>query len=73
MGTETLVHDHAHHKVHVLNASASRILELCDGTRDAQAIAVALSEQTGEALSRVRDDVDAALRTFRELELITYT
>lgn len=70
MGTETLVHDTVHRKVHVLNASAARILELCDGKRDVETITGAISAETGAPHDRVRADIERALGIFRDLRLL---
>jgi len=67
---DVLVHDVAHEKVHVLNASAAYVLELCDGTRSATQIARSVGDATGADLSIVIRDVDAILREFAVLELL---
>ena len=72
MGSETLVHDAEHHKVHVLNSTAARILQMCDGTRDVDEIAGSLSSQTGQPRERVLRDVAGALEVFLDLKLIRY-
>jgi hypothetical protein len=67
---DVLVHDTVHEKVHVLNASAGYVLELCDGTRPVTQIARLLSDATGADPSVVTRDVDAILREFALLELL---
>jgi hypothetical protein len=42
-----VVYDSAHDMVHHLNASAALIFDLCDGSRDPDAIAVIVSEAYG--------------------------
>ncbi len=69
MGDETLLHDAANRKVHVLNETALEILKLCDGTRDAHQIAAQLSRKTDADRDRVLRDVTASLETFRKLNL----
>lgn len=71
-GDETLVHDPAAGRVHVLNATAGLVLSLCDGTRTRAAIASALREQLvdappGDAVER---DVAAVLDRFDEMKLL---
>jgi PqqD family protein of HPr-rel-A system len=70
-GDEVLVHDAKQGKVHVLNASAGKILQLCDGTRTVEEIAVAVANTFLTDTERVRPDVDAALAEFKTLGLLT--
>jgi PqqD family protein of HPr-rel-A system len=69
-GDEVLVHDAKQGKVHVLNATAGKILQLCDGSRTVEEIAVALANAFLTDTERVRPDVDAALVEFRGLGLL---
>jgi hypothetical protein len=69
-GNEVIVHDPTHEKVHVLNSTAALVLELCDGRHSTEEIAAALSARTGAPLERVRPDVEAVLRSFRELAFV---
>lgn len=70
VGGEVLVHDVATGKVHVLNEVAGRVLELCDGSRSAQAIAEDIAGATGEDIAIVGPDVDAVLEQFASFELL---
>jgi hypothetical protein len=63
-----IVYDPANDMVHHLNASASLIFELCDGTRNAETIAGLLAEAyslpsspTGEAFAGLKELADLGL------------
>lgn len=67
-----VVYDPAHDMVHHLNLSASMIFDLCDGTRDAEAIALILAEAYGlsapprsEAMTGLKDLADRQLIQWR--------
>jgi hypothetical protein len=70
---DVLVHDALHEKVHVLNASAGRVLELCDGTRSAADIARSLSASSGALLAVVTTDVVAILGEFADAGIVELT
>ena len=70
VGDEVLVHDPALGKVHVLNATAGAVLEMCDGARSAEEIARSLSDATGADPAVVGRDVEAILREFGALRLL---
>jgi hypothetical protein len=65
----SLLHDPAHGKVHVLNATAGAVLEMCDGARSAEEIARSLCDATGTDTVVARD-VEAILREFGTLRLL---
>jgi len=69
-GDEVLVHDVRGGKVHVLNASAGKILQLCDGSRTVEEIAVGVANTFLTDTERVRPDVDASLAEFKGLGLL---
>ena len=56
--------------LHVLNASAKAIWDLCDGLTNSSEMAEAISELTGVAIPQVRRDVDATLDRLAELALV---
>ena len=56
-GGETLVHDPVNGKVHVLNASAARILQRCDGTTTLATIVDEIVAATGAPRERVERDL----------------
>jgi hypothetical protein len=58
-----VVYDPAHDMVHHLNPSAAMIFDLCDGTRDVEAIAGIL----GEAYGLDPSPTDQALAALQEL------
>ena len=69
VGNEVLVHDADRGKVHVLNATAGDVLELCDGTRTIADLTLALSESTGIDASIIEPDVVSIVGAFHELGL----
>jgi PqqD family protein of HPr-rel-A system len=69
-GDEMLVHDPSNGKVHVLNATAGKVLELCDGSRTVAEIAVAVANAFMVDTERVRPDVDSILEDFTKLGLL---
>lgn len=63
LGNDTIVHDEVSHKVHVLNETARRIWDNCDG--------LTLKQQVVEELGRLYPDADIdTIRTdfFKTLE-----
>jgi hypothetical protein len=70
VGDEVLVHDPAHGKVHVLNATAGAILDLCDGSRSPGQIADSIAAATGADVAIVSRDVEDILREFSGLQLL---
>ena len=62
---DLVVYDPLMDRTSLLNLSAAVILELCDGTRDARAIAGALREELGGEAEVPEDDVE---RVLAELE-----
>ncbi len=69
-GSDVIVHDTAHERVHVINRTAAYILQSCDGRRSAAAIAGELSARTGAPSTRTLSDVERLLVRFAELKLI---
>lgn len=57
--------------LHVLNASAKAIWELCDGNTSPSEIATAISELTGVDLERAKCDVEETLDRLSTLRLVT--
>jgi hypothetical protein len=70
VGDEVLVHDPAQAKVHVLNATAGAILELCDGTRTPSEIARSIADATGADVALVTSDLETILAEFSGLHLL---
>ena len=71
IGGEWLVHDLTNGKVHVLNGTAAKILKLCDGSRSCEDIAKLISDETHAELKQVADDVEAIIRRYSELGLVS--
>ena len=69
-GDEMLVHDPGNGKVHVLNATAGKVLELCNGTRTVPEIAVGVANAFLVDTERVRPDVDSIITDFTNLGLL---
>lgn len=69
-GSETIVHDTAHEKLHVLNGTAARILTMCDGAHSPEGIATEISADTGAPYDVVLRDVRAVLEQFSQLQLL---
>jgi PqqD family protein of HPr-rel-A system len=70
VGPEAILHDALSGQAHVINASAARVWELCDG-RPMDDLLTAFAEPYGLAPEAVRDDVERVLAGFRELGLLT--
>lgn len=70
VGAEVLVHDARLGKIHVLNATGGRVLELCDGTRTSNLIARELAAETGHDVTAIDRDVTAILAEFSTLGLV---
>jgi hypothetical protein len=74
LGSELMVCDDARELVHVLNTTARRIWDLCDGTHDPDDIVDAVRQLFPEISSeRVRQDVEQALKTLEDKELLVWT
>ena len=68
---ESLVHDPATGKVHVLNAMAARVLGMCDGTTALSSIVDDLVAATGVERDRAAGDVLAVCSDFRTKGLVS--
>ena len=64
-GGESLVHDPATGKVHVLNGTAARVLGMCDGTHTLASIVEHLVATTNVERDRAAADVTAVCDDFR--------
>lgn len=69
VGREAILHDARSGQAHVINASAARVWELCDG-RPTDALLAAFAEPYGLEPEAVRADVERVLAGFRELGLL---
>jgi hypothetical protein len=66
VGREAILHDAGQGRAHVINASAARVWELCDG-RSMDDLLVAFAEPYGRTPDEVRPDVERVLEGFRRL------
>ena len=69
-GDESLVHNPATGKIHVLNGTAAHILQRCDGATTLAAIVDDLAAATGASHDRIVADVVALCYDFREKGLV---
>ena len=69
-GNDVIVYDPSNDRIHILNATAGRVLDLCDGDHDAEQIAAALANRTNAPAERVLADVHAVLASFRQLRFV---
>lgn len=72
VGKEAILYDRRNGRAHVINSSAARIWELCDGCATVEEIVGAFAATYAMPASEVRADVAATLATFRELRLLEY-
>jgi pyrroloquinoline quinone biosynthesis protein D len=70
LGAEAILHDRESGRVHVVNGSAARVWELCDGSRGATAVARDLAAAYGLEPADVAGDVAALEARFRALGLL---
>ena len=56
--------------LHVLNASAKAIWDLCDGSTRPEEMASAIAELTGLSVEQAGADVDATLGALKQLGLV---
>ena len=70
VGNEVVLHDRHTEKIHVLNATAGRVLGTCDGGHSLDEIALEIARGVEVEPARVRDDVEQIVATFVQLGLI---
>lgn len=70
---EAILYDPRRGEVHVVNTSAGRVWELCEGEPTISQLTSALAESYGMPVHAVRDDVLAVLEQFLDKELIKLT
>jgi PqqD family protein of HPr-rel-A system len=71
VGEEAILHDRDGGRVHVVNRSAARLWELCDGRATLDEIVASFAAAHGARPDAVRADVEAALAQFRALGVVT--
>lgn len=69
VGREAILHDGVNGKAHVINGSAARLWELCDG-RSLDELVTAFAGLYGRAPETVADDVERTLTGFRTMGLL---
>lgn len=69
VGREAILHDALSGQAHVINASAARVWELCDG-RPLDDLLIAFAEPYNLAPEAVRADVERVLAGFQRLGLL---
>jgi PqqD family protein of HPr-rel-A system len=70
VGQEAILHDRRNGRAHVINESAARIWDLCDGQASLDEIAVALAASYNIEASVVQGDVAQIVAKFRELRVL---
>jgi hypothetical protein len=70
VGNEAILHDRRNGQAHVINQSAARIWELCDGHKTLDEIVSAFAAAYDMPAPAVRDDVVYILAKFRELRVL---
>jgi hypothetical protein len=71
VGSEWVLYDAAREKAHVLNQTAAVIWTYCDGTFERSSIADAIAREVpGLDTTRIRDDINDALRRFADEGLL---
>jgi PqqD family protein of HPr-rel-A system len=69
LGEEAILHDRGGGRVHVVNGSAARLWELCDG-RTVDEIVAAFAASYGAPPDAVRADVETAVASLRSLGVL---
>jgi hypothetical protein len=69
VGGEAILHDPVARATHVVNGSAARVWELCDG-RSLDELVAAFGASYGREADAVRDDVVRVVDSFRRLGLL---
>ena len=71
VGSEWVLYDAARAKAHVLNLTAAVIWTYCDGSHERSAIAAAIAREVPSLdPTRIKDDIDDALRRFADEGLL---
>ena len=69
-GNEAILYDRANRRVHVVNESAARLFELCDGESSEETLTIDFAAAYGLPIAEVEGDVRAILGTFRRLGVL---
>lgn len=74
LGAELMICDDARELIHILNTTARRIWDLCDGTHEFDDVVEAVRQLFPEASKeKVRQDVEQALKTLEDKGLLVWT
>lgn len=71
VGQEAILYDRRLGRAHVINDSAARIWDLCDGQASTAEITKSFAAAYDMAEAAVRDDVAQILTTFRTLHVLS--
>lgn len=69
-GREAILYDRARRQVHVVNESAARLFELCDGDASLATLTEEFAAGYSLPAAEVEGDVRAIVATFRELGVL---
>jgi PqqD family protein of HPr-rel-A system len=70
VGREAILHDRSTGRVHVLNGSAARVWELCDGARGVEEVTATFAAHYGLAPAEVAGDVARVVEHLRAARLL---
>ena len=71
LGSEWMLYDDRSGSVHIINETAAKVWELCDGTRTVEEMAAALAEQYRTPPdANVPQDVAAVIESFAEKDVL---
>ena len=70
VGQEAILYDRRHGRAHVINSTAARIWELCDGQATLDDIAGRVAAAYGLPLAAVQDDVANMITTFAKVGVV---
>ena len=70
IGNEAILHDRRNGRAHVINESAARLWELCDGQASLDQIVGAFASAYGMPSAELHDDVVYILTKFRQLGVL---
>jgi hypothetical protein len=70
-GDEGVLVDEGRGSVHVVNATAARVWELCDGGTTFEGLIDAMTIEYRVSASEIRPDLESVLETFCDLQLVS--
>ncbi len=73
LGSELVIYDERHGLFHILNSTARRIWQLCDGSHGVDDIVGEMTRMFPQtAVATLRQDVERTLASLREKEVIVW-